>query len=126
MKKGYIAILILICITITACDKTISKTIRNKTYTFIRNDKNLIESKDQFTFEENGRGIEKVVIDATPNDKNKNGEISKDYKFKYEIDNANSEIKVIYSNTEIIFKYNSKTKCLENENKDEYCIIKGE
>ena len=70
MKRGYIAFLILICLITTACNKTISKTIRNKTYTFIKNDKNLITSKDQFTFQENGKGIEKVTIDPTPNDKN--------------------------------------------------------
>ena len=83
----------------TACDKTISKTIRNKTYTFIKNDKNLITSKDQFTFKEHGKGIEKVTIDPTPNDKNDSKDVTKEFNFKYEIDNNNSQIKIIYSNT---------------------------
>lgn len=126
MKKRYIAILILICLFTTACDKTLSKTIRNKEYTLIKNDKNLIVSKDTFTFLENGKGTETVTIDTTLNDKDNNKDTSKTYKFRYEINNSTNEIKVIYSNTEILFKYNEKTKCLENENKEEYCVIKGE
>ena len=126
MKKRYVAILILICLFTTACNKTLSKTIKNNTYTLIKNDKNLIVSKDKFTFLGNGKGTETVIIDTTPNDKNTNNDTSKTYKFRYEINNSTNEIKVIYSNTEILFKYNEKTKCIENENKEEYCIIKGE
>lgn len=126
MKKRYIALLILICIITTGCNKTLSDELKNKTYKFERNDKNLIISIDEFKFEENGKGIETVSIDTTPHDNIFKNEAKKEFKFKYEIDNNTNEVRIIYSNTEILLKYDKKTKCLINENKDKYCVQKGE